>query len=589
MVAAESGSPFRDAARFYSLTMLIFKGQPIVSGLAFGRARIVAPARREVLGKHERSGTTEEEEQRLKKAVERLSTRLEKMCRVATERMGEAEAQIFLVHQQMLTDPAFEEGILDRIRNGEDSAEDAIRSATDKLGEAYSRAPEEKIRHMASELASLSEDLLEELDGGPGRPIGKALEPVVLFVEEVTPRAVMRAEAEGVVGFVARSASLAAHATILTRALEIPLVANIRDGFEGVNDGDRVVLDGTAGTIVVNPNEEKERIYQELRRRLRHARLDLLTNRELPSVTLDGCAVSLQANISMSAEVEAIERCGGDGVGLYRTELSYILRNRYPTEEELNVIYRNLAERLSPLPLTVRTIDAGGDKVPAYFRLRRSRNPLLGLRGMRLLSTHREVLQTQFRAILRASAAGNIRILFPLIGSLEEWDAARDALEEAKETLRSAGEAFQEDVPVGLMIELPSAALSVRALLARADFASIGTNDLVQCLFGVDRTEGQVAHLFHPVSPPVLELIHRVSTAGRKLGKPVSLCGEMGADPRLTELLIGLGLRSLSMNAEAIPAVKDRVRSAKIAECEELARKAMAETSLAGIEDLLNQ
>ncbi|MEX2382488.1 MAG: phosphoenolpyruvate--protein phosphotransferase [Opitutales bacterium] len=561
--------------------MIILKGQPIVAHLAFGSARFTGhgPRQRKDWGS---AFDPKEEESRFNAGLRRLSDRLHQTFQIARKKMGEAEAQIFEAHRQMLEDPAFQDEIRLRISQWGYSAAGAVQAAIDLFRGRYARSTEDKIRLMAAELAGLGEDLLDELEEKE-RPAG-AIGPMIDFVAQVTPRMVMRAQMENVVGFVASSGGPTAHATILARALEIPMVVNVPDWRGKVRDGDRTILDGTAGAVFVNPDKENDAIYRDIGERLAKARLELLANRDLPATTRDDCRIILQANISLTAETEEIERFGAEGVGLYRSELSYLLRNHYPTEEELTDIYRTLAEQLGAKPLTVRTLDVGGDKTPLYFGLRATRNPLLGLRSLRLLATHREVLQTQFRAILRASAAtDNFRVMFPLIGSIEEWREAREAFFEAREQLRSAGHACQEDIPLGLMIELPSAALSARALLKEADFASIGTNDLTQYILGVDRNEGTVARLYRPISPPLLELLKRIIDAGRETGKPVSLCGELAGDPQYVPLLIGLGLRTLSMNPEAIPLVKNRVRQVGLRDCEQLAREALDETSVTGI------
>lgn len=564
--------------------MVILKGEPIVPRLAFGRARL-ALKRRGVRRRGEpRTAGPEQEEERLHKAVGRLGGRMGRMYEIARSKMGEAEAQIFQVHQEMLVDPLFQDEIIARVRGEGLSAEGAVQAALDLFRDRYSRSDEEKIRFMAAELTSIGDDLLDELEGAAIGGSG-ANTPEIVFVQEITPRLVMRAGIEGVVGFVARSGGQTAHATILARALDVPVVANVEDWGDSVADGCPVILDGTAGTVILEPTEERERIYRDLENRLEETRLEMLEERSLPSTTRDGCAISLQANLTMTGETEAVERFGADGVGLFRSELSYMLRNRYPGEDELTGIYRVLSTRLSPKFLTMRTLDVGGDKTPGYFDLPATRNPLLGMRSGRLLKIRRVVLETQFRAILRASAeSGNFRLLFPFIGSIEEWREVKESFHGVRNALKASGTPFQEALPLGLMIELPSAALSARALLAEADFASIGTNDLTQYTFGVDRSQSEVASFYRPVSPPMLEMIRMVVDAGRETGKPVSLCGEVAANPRYTALLIGLGLRALSMNVEAIPLVRARVRALDVVACEELAGAVLAESTVAGIE-----
>lgn len=563
--------------------MVILKGQPMVARLAFGNARIAARPRRTWRLAAEHVNTAKEED-RLDKAIRKLRERLRRTFEIATAKIGEVDAQIFEVHRQMLEDPDFQEEIRLRIRRDKSSAERAVQAAIDVVRGRYARSHEDKIRFMAAELAGLGEDLVDELTGD-GRPESVDADgPIIDFVSEVTPRMVMRAEAENVAGFVAHSGGRTAHATILARALELPMVANVPEARTTVRNGDRVILDGTAGTVIVNPNVEKEEMYRDMAERLRKARSELLANRDLPAVTRDGCRIVLHANIALTAETEAVERFGGEGIGLYRSELSYLLRNQYPSEEELVEIYRTLGERLGAVPLTVRTLDIGAEKTPAYFGIRPAANPLLGLRSLRLLATHREVLQTQFRAILRASMAmQEIRVMFPLIGSIEEWREACAAFAKAREELNAAGHPFKENIPLGLMIEVPSAALSIRDILRESDFASVGTNDLTQYLFGVDRSDSTVARFYQPISPPMLELIHRAASVGHDAAKPVSLCGEIAGDPQFTALLIGLGIRTLSMNPEAIPQVKDRVRQLELPDCEQLARTAMTEVSVEGI------
>ncbi len=562
--------------------MVILKGQPIVPHLAFGLARI-KEQRRERRQAAPEFQDPDEEERRFEEALGRLTDRLDQLFEIARTNMEEAEAQIFRMHRHVLEDPMLQKEIRSRIRRCGCSADTAVEAAIDFFCGRYARSNEAKIRAMAAEIMGLREDLLDELEGGDAPVISRTEASIIDFVNEVTPAMVIRAELERVVGFVARSGGQAAHATILARALQIPLVVNVREWREIVREGDRVILDGTTGSVIVNPTEAKDTSYRNLERRLQRTRTRLLANRDLPAITRDGCRIVLQANLVLTAEAEAVERSGAEGVGLFRSELSYLLRNRYPSEEELTEIYRALAERLGDKTLTIRTLDVGGEKTPPYFRLEQGANPLFGLRSLRLLSTHREVLQTQFRALLRVAAqCGNLRVVFPFVATVEEWREVCHAFAEAKQQLRAKGKTLPSNLPLGLMIELPSAAIAARALLKEADFASIGTNDLTQYTLGVDRNEPSVARLYQPLNPAVLELIRRTLEAAKESGKPVSLCGEIAGDPKFTPLLIGLGLRTLSMNPEAIPEVKDRVLHLNASQCEQLTLDVLEEVTAEG-------
>jgi phosphotransferase system enzyme I (PtsI) len=378
-----------------------------------------------------------------------------------------------------------------------------------------------------------------------------------------------------ILGFATDAGSRTSHTAIVARSLGIPAVVGVETITGNVKTGDVVIVDGLHGVVIVDPDEETFLEYLKRQRRYKYFEHELEKLKPLSAETTDGHRVHLQGNIELPEEVSTVAEHGGTGIGLYRTEFLYMNRPALPTEEQHYDAYRHVAERAAPHDVVIRTLDVGGDKLALPGQYEKEANPALGLRAIRFLLQKRDIFKTQLRGILRASAHGNIKVLFPMISGLLELYEAKKILEEVKQDLRREGVAFDEKLPIGVMIEIPSAAMIADHLAKEVDFFSVGTNDLIQYTLAIDRANEHVAYMYEPLDPAVLRLLQRVSEAARAKNIPLAMCGEMAGDPLYAAILLGMGFRYLSMNVGAIPWVKKVVRSVRMQDALELASLVM--------------
>ena len=540
------------------------KGIGVSPGIAIGRAWVLR-------SKKERAGSVlladdkavEREIDLYRGAVEQAALSLEGML----EQAG-AAADILGVQLELLYDPLWESAVIDRIRR-RSTARDAVLGATEQVMQVFLEMEDAYMRERATDIRDMGNRLVRVLDGealameplvipnaGPGEP------DWVVVAEELTPSDTIGLNT-WVVGFVTQAGGATSHAAIVARLRGLPAITGVTGILGSVVNGDWLVLDGETGIVLVNPSLAELEIYtakqQAFAERLRL--LAALKDRE--AVTPDGVRIELLANIAGAADMEAALAQGAEGVGLLRTELLFMDRDALPTEEEQFEFYKNVLLRAGGRPVTIRTLDIGGDKPLPYLGLAPEANPFLGYRAIRICLDRPALFLTQLRAILRASVFGKCRIMFPMIGGVEELRQAKAFVVVAQEDLRAQGVAFDAGVPVGVMIEIPSAALTADLLAKEADFFSIGTNDLTQYVLAVDRMNEQIAALYDPYHPAVLRLIREVIEQGHQHGIPVGMCGELAGDPRATELLLGMGLREFSMSAGSIPLVKEVILGSK--------------------------
>lgn len=502
--------------------------------------------------------------------------------------LGKEEAAIFEVQILLLRDRQLRDAVRDFCYERRMNVEAAIDEAIKHLAAVFSRIEDPYFRERAADLHDVGNRLLDHLGQTVQFGIPDDPEGCVLITSELLASAVAQLDGRGARGLIVEKGGLTAHATILARALGIPMLVHVVEATQRVRPGDLIILDALAGRAFINPQPSVVRKYDQLEADLQAHESALKGLIGLPAVTLDGVEIKLCANIGQTADAVAAANVKADGVGLYRTEFIFLIQDHFPAEDEQYQFYRATAEYLQPGQTVIRILDIGSDKPLTYFPLAREVNPALGCRGTRLLLAHPTILHTQLRAILRLSASHPVAILLPMVGGLDELRSAKEAIERAKEELAAAGQAFNSHIAIGAMIETPSAALLLGQLAEEVDFFSVGTNDLVQYLLAADRISGETASAYEPLHPAVLQLLGTLATIAKAKGKPISLCGEIASDPVYTTLLLGLGYRSFSVSPGRLLDIKHAIRSTGLPDAEKLANQVLSSSLTREIKALVH-
>lgn len=493
----------------------------------------------------------------------------------ATAEMGEEAAKVFLFHIGALSDPAILKPIKASIEGELVSAEYAASQTLKALADRFAQHPDSTFQSKVSDLNDLSQRLLRHLTGKRARTMADLEPGSVVVARDLTPSQTAAFDRTKVVAFATDLGGETSHTAIIAKALGLPAVVGLKSLTQHARDGQRMVVDAARGVVVLDPDDASIEAAGAADERAKRSRITLHEDAEKPAITKDGVEIALVGNIEFPEEVDSVIADGGTGVGLYRTEFLYLTSDEEPTEEQHTAAYMDTVKRLGGRPLTIRTVDLGADKYTQGRSETPERNPFLGLRSIRYCLQNTDMFRRQLRAILRASAHGPIKIMFPLVTNIAEFRQAKYFLHEAMEDLDETGEAYDKDVPVGMMVEVPAAALQAKSFAREVDFFSIGTNDLVQYTLAVDRINEQVAGLYTPIHPAVLKLIRDVSRVGNRAGIPTSCCGESAADPAFAALLIGLGVRTLSVTSSSLPRLKRAVRGLDSKRCERIAQKAI--------------
>jgi phosphoenolpyruvate-protein phosphotransferase (PTS system enzyme I) len=505
---------------------------------------------------------------RFEQALVTTRQQIAKIRAQVSSNLSEQEALIFDAHQMVLEDQAL---IGETIREFEQSGlniETCFNAVAQRYIAAFAEIDDEYLRERAADIKDVTARVLRVLLGQTALQLSELVDKRIIVALDISP------------SIVTDGGSRTSHAVIVARSMKIPSVVGTRELTRQVRDGDWIIVDGYEGLVILHPTQTTLFRYGKIQQEKKSFESRLLAANELPPETLDGVHVTLRANIEKSDEVALVRQYRGEGVGLYRTEFLYLSSPTMPDEEQQYADYRALAEGLAPDPVTIRTLDVGGDKpLPGNPHLiGPEANPFLGFRAIRLCLEHPDMFKQQLRAILRASAHGKVEVMYPMISGAEELAAANWLLDEAKTELRARGQAFDEAIRIGTMIEIPSAALAADLLAPHCQFFSIGTNDLIQYLLAIDRGNNRIAHLYEPAHPAVLRVLKQVIDAARTHRLKVSVCGEMAGDPIYAPLLIGLGVDELSMTPPLLPAVKYLVRAMKFSEAKQLAVDALAQT-----------
>lgn len=566
----EPGSPTSDP-------MLVFKGLPVSPGIAIGNVMVVDDDLRRVPRRTIRTSKVKDEIARLDTAIAASIAELNLVHEEAKREMGGETAKIFLFHVGMLADKSLINPIRKAIETSLVNAEYAVSQAFVDLAAKFMANPDSVFATKVNDIEDLAHRLLKHLGGDDRNARFRQVDPqTIVIARDLTPSQAAAFDRQRILAFATDLGGKTSHTAIIARALDLPAVVGCQALLKYARDGMAVILDGDRGTVTFNPDLASIDEYRRIKENSRLFRLSLTEIADLPSVTADGTPVGLLGNIELPEEAGKVLTAGGAGVGLYRTEYLYLTGNSEPSEEDHYNAYRTCIELVKGRELTIRTVDLGADKYTQAQEEIPERNPFLGCRSIRYCLLNLPMFKRQIRALLRASSLGPIKVMFPLITSLGELRHAKYLINDTMEELEEEGIAFDRSIKLGMMVEVPSAALLADLFAREVDFFSIGTNDLVQYTLAVDRTNERVAHLYNPTHPAVIKLIKDVSRSGRRHHIPVSCCGEAAADPEFALLLLGLGLRTLSVTSSAIAPLKRMIRSVTISQCERIARQAMS-------------
>ncbi|MCW8128998.1 MAG: phosphoenolpyruvate--protein phosphotransferase [Planctomycetota bacterium] len=554
--------------------MEILKGIPVSPGVYIGEAFLLVGEEVRIPERFVPAEKMDSEAKRFDDACAKVGTQLDAIRGDTESQLGPNFAAILSVQTQLLRDPSLRQRILDKIRKDHYSAEYAVAKTLRDLAKVIAASDSPVIAQRASDIFDLEKRLLNDLLGEQREDLGHLQRPVALIAHDLGPSQTAALDRTKVRAFATDVGGRTSHTAILARAHEIPAVVGLETITTDVAGGETVIIDGNRGIVILRPDERTLARYRKIQQEFEAFEATLIKDKDLPSVTQDGREIHVLGNIEFPEEVRGVLQHGAQGVGLFRTEFLYLKSGVMPDENDHFEAYRKSVSKLNGRPLTVRTLDLGADKIDrnqAYSEP----NPFLGLRSIRLSMKRPENFRTQVRAILRSSTLGKVRLLLPMITAIDELRWAKGVVEEVKAELAGKKVPFDEKIPVGIMVEVPSAALQAQAMARECDFLSIGTNDLVQYTLAVDRGNEHVAHLYTPAHPAVIQLIKRVVDAGLEFDKPVGMCGEMAGEPVYTILLLGLGLSELSVAPPSIPSIKRIIRTLKYSDCQSGAQEVL--------------
>ncbi len=567
----------------------MISGILVSPGIAFGKALLLKEDEIVINRKKISPDHVDQEVERFLTGRAKASAQLEVIKTKAGETFGEEKEAIFEGHIMLLEDEELEQEIIALIKDEHASADAAAFSVIEGQAKALEELDDEYLKERAADVRDIGKRLLRNILDMAIVDLSSIQDEVILVATDLTPSETAQLNLNKVLGFITDLGGRTSHTSIMARSLELPAIVGTSDVTKQVKNDDYLILDAVNNKIYVNPTADIIDELKAVQNQYISEKDELTKLKDLPAITLDGHQVEVCANIGTVRDVAGAERNGAEGVGLYRTEFLFMDRDSLPTEEEQFQAYKAVAEAMGSQAVIVRTMDIGGDKDLPYMNLPKEENPFLGWRAIRICLDRKEILHDQLKGILRASAFGKLRIMFPMIISVEEVRELKAELEMLKAQLREKGQAFDETIEVGVMVEIPAAAVIAHHLAKEVDFFSIGTNDLTQYTLAVDRGNELISHLYNPMSPSVLGLIKQVIDASHAAGKWTGMCGELAGDERATLLLLGMGLDEFSMSAISIPRIKKIIRNTNFEDVKALADEALAQPTAQELMNLVNK
>lgn len=522
-----------------------------------------------------KDSSVDAEVEKFVRAVEKSKSELKSLQSKVAHRVGQENAKIFDVHQLLLEDSVIIEETINAITKENRSAEFAFYNVMQKYEDTLNGSTTDHFQNRTSDLRDVKRRVIRHIQGDRTDHLNQLSGSAVIVTNDLTPSDTVMLDRRKVFGFATDLGGRTSHAAIMARSMEVPAVVGLRRVFALVQEGDRIIIDGSEGKVLVQPDEKTIKHYRQLQEKYYDTNRKLEEVRNLKSLTLDGKEIELSANLEFTDEVESVKSHGAKGVGLYRTDYIYLAKKELPTEEEQFQEYSKIVKKISPDSVIIRTMDLGGDKLPESFLIPPQENPFLGWRAIRISLERKDIFNTQLRAILRVGAVGNVKILLPMISGLDEIHECKILIESAKSELKKEGIKYDPNIEIGAIIEVPSAALLADRIAREVDFLSIGTNDLVQYLLAVDRGNERIAYLYQHLHPAVLRMIKQIIVAGHQEGVWVGMCGEMAGDPLSTLILIGMDLDEFSVSPIAVPEIKKMIRSTEYREAARIAKKVL--------------
>ena len=565
----------------------ILKGINASPGICIGKAYLVDNEGVDVVEKYFiKDKKLQNEVKRFKVAVKKARDEFQTILKNRPEELQ--RDYILETHIALLKDKMLYGKTVETIQTEGVNAEWALKKIVSNLKATFETMGDEYLKERAADVVHVSDAIMRNLVGAASKNIAAIDKRVILVAHDLSPADTSQINLERIKGFITNRGGKASHTGIMAQALEIPAVVGLETATVAIKSDDLIIVDGNTGTVIIDPGEQTLMDYEERISGYEEYKAVITSESHLGAETTDSVQLDVMANIEFPEEIISVKNYGGDGIGLYRTEFQYMNRPQFPGEEELFEKYREVVEVMAPMPVTIRTLDINGDKAIANQSGLDEANPALGLRAIRYCLRKPDVFKTQLRAILRAAAFGNVRILFPMIAAYFEICEALKALDEAAESLEKNGLPYKREIEIGIMIEVPSAVVVADLLAEKADFFSIGTNDLIQYALAIDRGNRNVAHLYQPLDPAVLRLIKQVADVSREKGIEVFMCGEMAATARHIPLLLGMGMDKLSMNPQSIPRAKRVIRSLSVGDARLFAQEAMKQKTARGVFEMIH-